>query len=150
MRTNRIHYLGAVVLAVTVALTAVAGAASRAQAQIVSPAASAWINALSQAGTSKIAFTSFPSGIPTDTSKGPIPFATMELYVANADGSEKRLMARGRTQWGGWPVAWSPDGKTIAFHGKSVFLVNADGSGKRNVTRELGLGDDLPIWSPDG
>ena len=31
----------------------------------------------------------------------------------------------------------------------AIYVVNADGSGLRNLTREWGL-DGLPIWSPDG
>jgi Tol biopolymer transport system component len=29
-------------------------------------------------------------------------------------------------------------------------LLNADGSGQRNLTRGWGLDDILPVWSPDG
>jgi Tol biopolymer transport system component len=73
---------------------------------------------------------------------------TSELYVVNADGSEKRLLAQRVTSGFGFssPVAWSPDGQTIAVPG---LFVNADGSGQRNVAREWGL-DGAPAWSPDG
>src|SRR5262245_36301295 len=137
-----VAFLGAVLLIVLDG-----GAAS----QTVSPAVSARMSAAAQVGTSRLAFTSFPNDLPKHPSAGhPLPFATSELYVVNADGSDKRLVARSRTQFGGWPVAWSPDGQTIAFIGESLFFVNADGSGKRNVARELGLVDQLPVWSPDG
>jgi Tol biopolymer transport system component len=144
-RHRRYWALAALVTFVGVVLLTVldGGAAS----QTASPAVSARMSAAAQVGTSKIAFTSFPADFPTDP---PLPFATSELYVVNADGSDKRLVARSRTQFGGWPVAWSPDGQTIAFIGKSLFFVNADGSGKRNVARELGLVDQVPVWSPDG
>jgi Tol biopolymer transport system component len=60
-----------------------------------------------------------------------------ELYVVNVDGSEKRLLAKGPP--GGSDTAWSPGGRTIAFASYSrVLFVNADGSGRRNVTREWG------------
>ena len=61
---------------------------------------------------------------------------------------------------------WSPDGRMIAFatrrsdrgaparqracrvcHGE-IFVVNADGSGLRNLTGNAGGG--VPVWSPDG
>ena len=110
------------------------GAAS----QTASPAFSARMNAAAQAGTSRIAFTSFPADHPQPP---PPTLGTSEVYVVNADGSEKRLLARSRTFGDGGPdVVWSPDGQTIAFHGHNrVVFVNADGSGRRNVTRELGL-----------
>jgi Tol biopolymer transport system component len=53
---------------------------------------------------------------------------------------------------------WSPDGKRIAFAGNfpnqphRVYVVNADGSGLRQVTHGEGgeNGDQDPSWSPDG
>ena len=40
----------------------------------------------------------------------------------------------------------------MSFHGPGdfdVYVINADGSGLRNLTREWGL-DGMPVWSPDG
>ena len=50
--------------------------------------------------------------------------------------------------------AWSPDGRKIAFlngrDGNSeVYVMNANGSGQRNLTRNPGNDAD-PAWSPDG
>jgi Tol biopolymer transport system component len=125
---------------VGVALFAILGRS--AQSQTASPAISARSNPAAQAVTSKLAFTSAPH-------PPPVARATNELYVVNADGTEKRVLARSRT-YGGGGVVWSPDGQTIAFPGHNrVVFINADGSGRRNVTREWGL-DGLPVWSPDG
>src|SRR6187431_248232 len=50
--------------------------------------------------------------------------------------------------------AWSPDGRKLAFVSRrdgnaEVYVMNADGSGLRNVTGTPS--DDLdPAWSPDG
>jgi Tol biopolymer transport system component len=119
------------VLAAAVTLTSVASAGLDAAKERVAVAL-------------RIAFTSSPLPLPQPGTR-PIN----ELYVVNADGSEKRLLARSRTYGGSGP-AWSPDGKTIAFVGYgAVLFVNVDGSGQRNVTREWGL-DDVPVWSPDG
>lgn len=49
---------------------------------------------------------------------------------------------------------WSPDGSKVAFtmstDGNSeIYVVNADGSGLRRLTRSPGI-DTSPSWSPDG
>lgn len=63
-----------------------------------------------------------------------------------------------------WPYffktpTWSPDGHVIAFgrfsagtrsgYRDEIFLVNADGTGMRNLTQN-DIGDHYAIWSPDG
>ena len=135
------------------------GAAS----QTPSPAASAQMNAAAQAGTARIAFTStslWRGGDRNVPNPPPPTLVVSDLYVANADGSDKRLLEH--REYIGYPdagrgVAWSTDGQTIAFFPRksshsppSLLFVNADGSGQpRDVTRQWGL-DDLPAWSPDG
>src|SRR5207249_7560561 len=51
---------------------------------------------------------------------------------------------------------WSPDGTRIAYRHQSgddqtteIFVMNADGSGQRNLTRN-DVADWGPDWSPDG
>jgi hypothetical protein len=55
--------------------------------------------------------------------------------------------------------AWSPDGTKIAFSGPTncphtlgvdIWLMNADGSGKRNLVGDNGTKDTAPAFSPDG
>jgi Tol biopolymer transport system component len=83
------------------------------------------------------------------------------LYVVNSDGSGLRnlssKLATGRHFGAQSPAvdpAWSPDGRTLAFvrlnAGRGVYVVNADGSGLRNLTpKPVGAYAD-PAWSPDG
>jgi Tol biopolymer transport system component len=98
------------------------------------------------------------------------PDAAGGVYVMNADGSERRLLADGgaRLRHQACPncgsishVAWSLDGRKILLvrdgpsgQGRNdsrksyVVVMNADGGGQRRLTRTAA--DDAPTWSPDG
>jgi Tol biopolymer transport system component len=81
------------------------------------------------------------------------------LSFVNADGSgvqtEVVELPGGETKWS---LVWSPDGSQLAFWGDfedlthpaqpgQIFVINADGSGLRQITYE---GDNRwPAWSPD-
>ena len=54
-------------------------------------------------------------------------------------------------------LAWSPDGKKIAFRKKyddrktwSIHTINSDGSDWKRLTHEKYKWDSVPAWSPDG
>jgi Tol biopolymer transport system component len=76
-----------------------------------------------------------------------------DIYVANLDGSGATLVARS-----GDRAKWSPDGTRIAFQraipnqNQVIFVVNADGSGERQLTftPDPTIRDESPAWSPDG
>jgi Tol biopolymer transport system component len=76
------------------------------------------------------------------------------LYVEDADGANRRLIARCDCDHDS-KVAWSPDGGTIAYSTAfSISLVHPDGTGKRALTRKGFAGWGGPSaelsWSPDG
>ncbi|HKA25757.1 MAG TPA: hypothetical protein VKD88_00165 [Gaiellaceae bacterium] len=75
------------------------------------------------------------------------------LVVMNADGNGRRIVSQERGLLAEDEIAsWSPDGKQLAFGAKldmgadHLFVVNADGTGKRG----LGVRGSGPDWSPDG
>jgi Tol biopolymer transport system component len=80
-----------------------------------------------------------------------------QLIVSALDGSHARAITDGSSI--AWNNHWSPDGTRIAFTGRNqpdgelaVFVMNADGTGRRQVTMippEEG-GAQWPVWSPDG
>jgi len=74
------------------------------------------------------------------------------IYVMNADGSRQRRLTRNATIYRG--LAWSPDGRKIAFASDrrgnfDIYVMNADGSGMRRLTGNPAQ-DTAPAWSPDG
>lgn len=79
------------------------------------------------------------------------PRGKWSVHVANSDGlHDIQLTDPNRT--GGSP-AWSPDGKQIAFDelgGKQIFVMDADGSHRRQLTNDPNWSCGHPSWSPDG
>jgi len=82
--------------------------------------------------------------------------AALEIWVANADGSEPRQV----TRVGGANFApfFSHDGKQIIFTSNhldpkgrnfDLFLINVDGTGLQQVTTDPDF-DGFPMFSPDG
>jgi len=74
------------------------------------------------------------------------------ISVVDADGSDLRRLTE-NAQSGGNFVGprWSPDGTRIAFvgQGNRVYVMSADGSAQRPITKEMFVLDGLS-WSPDG
>jgi Tol biopolymer transport system component len=86
----------------------------------------------------------------------------LDIWVMNADGTNKtRIVRNGATNWS---PSWHPDGKRIVFssnmddwkehlraygHNFELYIVNADGSGLRRLTRNETF-DSFPMFSHDG
>ena len=160
-RRRRLMYAA---VAATVALAGVAAfvvsdRAAQSQLNPAQPAARPSLGAA--AAEAKIAFLS-------DVPKARLPKGVRwqgELYVMNPDGSGMRRLARFASAFP--RPTWSPDGRMIAFERRlgpigapppgngqcrvchwEIFVMNADGSGQRNLTGNAGGG--FPVWSPDG
>jgi TolB protein len=85
-----------------------------------------------------------------------------DIFVMNADGGDQQnLTPKPGTR--GEP-RWAPDGRTILFTAvppgqppsasgwpySDIYVMNADGSGQRNLTHTPEAGEGDPSWSPDG
>jgi Tol biopolymer transport system component len=81
-----------------------------------------------------------------------------EIYAMDADGNNLTRLAK--HEWHDGAPSWSPDGRRIVFTSfrdggfndpEHVFVMNADGQGRRNLTGDTGLTNNrFPTWSPDG
>jgi Tol biopolymer transport system component len=89
--------------------------------------------------------------------RGLIRPGNLELWVMNADGSDKRQVTHnGAANFGPY---WLPDGKRIIFasnvgdtkdpSGFDLYVINEDGTGMERVTYYPGF-DAFPMFSSDG
>jgi Tol biopolymer transport system component len=74
------------------------------------------------------------------------------IYTVHADGSGLR-----RLTGHSYGPTWSPDGRKIAFisdrddrahHASDIFVMNADGSGQRNLTDTPNVSEHTASWAP--
>ena len=111
---------------------------------------------------SSIAYSDYPAG-----NGGPSPLVGIEVYVMNADGTNKRQLTtttvNGTTKtatvirWSNRP-AYSPDGTKIVYSStqsgnSEIWDMNADGTDPRQLTVNTdpkGPDANFPSYSPDG
>jgi TolB protein len=99
----------------------------------------------------RVAFTRFSGAVQNDEVEH------ADIYTARLSGGGLRRITRApRFTASDSQVQWSPDGRRLLFTRKfvegkqAIYVINADGSHLRRVTRfELQAGD-WPDWSPDG
>ena len=102
---------------------------------------------------------------PTEATKGTVPRRLAAAVVARRLAARRehqpRHLRRLRRQWhrdrvgpGGRGVRVGADGRRLAVsngpHNAAIYLVNADGSGERQLTHPGTRSDWYPRWSPDG
>jgi TolB protein len=154
-RRRRRSYAASVALAAVVGIALYVGFGHTGQPRTASPAPGERLGAAAATLRSKIAFLREVNGAGGQSSD--------ELYVMNADGSGQRRLAQSLT--GNHSTAWSPDGRKLVFAmrplgsakvcdragdcNEELFVINADGSGLRRLTRNA-VPDEDAVWSRDG
>jgi Tol biopolymer transport system component len=87
---------------------------------------------------------------------GRIAFSTdwtnpSQIYTIRPDGTGLRQLTHATSRKGAMSPAWSADGTRIAFvMDRHIWVMNADGTGQRQLTSDEGFRDRRPAWSPDG
>ena len=82
-----------------------------------------------------------------------------DIYVMDSDGTNPRNISRDKRQ--NWKPTWSPYGNRIGFETwlnpwgadrleSDIFVMNVDGAGLINLTKNPRANNSSPSWSPDG
>jgi TolB protein len=76
-----------------------------------------------------------------------------KIYLTDSDGQSSIKIPNVTGDY----LAWSPDGKKLAFREKyddrktwSIHTMNSDGTNWKRLTHEKNKWDSVPAWSPDG
>ena len=83
----------------------------------------------------------------------PFLFTDSEIYVMNPDGTDQHALTDNASNDA--DPAWSADGSELAFESVTgnafnLYVINADGTGVRQITHSTHRTDVQPAWSFDG
>jgi Tol biopolymer transport system component len=160
VRTARIALIAVVgVLAVSAATCSNPAVSSRPSSSAVSESPSAGVGTPVSPRVMHDSRTPVARGEPIDLASlsGRVLFDDFDdIHAMNVDGSNVVTVA-GDPGGPEFDAAWSPDGNWIVYRDSArgineddeVYLVRADGSGRRNLTKDP-ANDWGPDWSPDG
>jgi TolB protein len=78
-----------------------------------------------------------------------------QVFTINPDGSGLEQLTHVAQDQGAGSPDWSPDGERIVYESNQsgafhVWVMNADGTGKTQLTNQSGFEDFQPSWSPNG
>jgi Tol biopolymer transport system component len=69
------------------------------------------------------------------------------IWVMSSTGAHQRMLI----DRGAHSPVWSPGGNKIIFiRDEQLYVINADGTGRKNLTQEPRFTHSSPVWSPDG
>jgi Tol biopolymer transport system component len=81
--------------------------------------------------------------------RGGVNSETIDLYIANADGSGVRRLTHERVGVASHHPSWSPDGRSIAYmKGNSLWAIGVNGRGAHRITRSPMEDVDPDWWKP--
>lgn len=93
------------------------------------------------------------SSVPNSLHKIAVSGAGGKIYLTDREGQSSIRIPKVTGDY----IAWSPDGKKLAFREKyddrktwSIHTMNSDGTNWKRLTHEKNKWDSVPAWSPDG
>jgi Tol biopolymer transport system component len=104
------------------------------------------------AGSSRATFPGRNGLIVFDTGNGSPP---SQIYTVRPDGTGLHKLTAATRGNGAIQPHWAADGHTIVYASDEtgnteIYAIKADGSGKRQLTRDPAFGNFFPSFSPDG
>ncbi len=113
---------------------------------------SLWVAKANGSNARRLTVASFSDGSPSWSRGGRIAFDRDEnIWSIGAGGDRVRRLGEGSTP------SWAPNGRRLVFsaypkngNATDIYVMKADGSGRRPLTSTPGVSETQPVWSPDG